>query len=219
MSEVPAGATVLGVAINGVLAGRIIFTDRVRDDAVATIVALRTSGVSNFTLITGDQAAVARDIGKRLGVDDVIAQATPQQKIDAVTKAKASGPTMMVGDGVNDAPALAAADIGVAMGARGAAAAAEAADIVLLVDRISRLVEAMDIARHTRTIAMQSVIVGLGLSSAGMVLAALGYLPPLAGALAQEAIDVAVVLNALRALGGGLMKTDAAKTASDALTN
>lgn len=199
--EVPPGSTVLGVAINRRFAGRLIFMDSMRDDAVAMIAALRAGGVATVTLITGDQAIVANDIGKRLGVDEVIAEATPQHKIDAVTEAKAKAPTMMVGDGINDAPALAAADIGVAMGARGAAAAAEAADIVLLVDRISRLGEAMTVARQTRTIALQSVIVGLALSSAGMVLAALGYLPPLAGALTQEAIDVAVVLNALRALG------------------
>jgi heavy metal translocating P-type ATPase len=197
----PAGATVLGVAMNGILAGRFIFIDKVRDDAVATITALRANGVSNVTLITGDQTVVAKDIGKRLGVDNVIAQATPQQKIEAVMDAKAKAFTMMVGDGINDAPALAAADVGVAMGARGAAAA-EAADIVLLVDKIGRLSEAVEIAHQTQNIALQSVIVGLGLSSVGMVLAAFGYLPPLAGALAQEVIDVAVILNALRALGG-----------------
>lgn len=198
-----AGTTVLAVSINHVAAGRIVFADRLRDDAQETIRTLRSGGVTRIVLLTGDQAAIATHVGDSLSVDLVIAEATPSGKVDAVKAEASNGPVMMVGDGINDAPALAAADIGVALGARGAAAASEAADIVLLVDRIDRVVDAMAIARRTRAIALQSVIVGLSLSSLGMVAAALGYLPPLAGALSQEAIDVAVILNALRALKPG----------------
>jgi iron-sulfur cluster repair protein YtfE (RIC family) len=151
-------------------------------------------------MLTGDRREVAEAIGVGLGVDEVLAEQSPAHKLAVIKAAREMGPTVMVGDGVNDAPALAAATVGVALGARGATASAEAADIVLLVDRLDRLAEALHIARRTRAIAVQSVIAGMGLSLLAMLVAAAGYLPPLSGAVVQELIDVAVILNALRAL-------------------
>jgi hypothetical protein len=132
----------------------------------------------------------------------VLSERDPADKVLAVEAEAVDGVTIFVGDGINDAPALAAADVGFAMGARGATASSEAADVVLIVDRLDRVAEAMAIARRSRKIALQSVIVGMGLSFAGMLLGAVGLLLPVAGALVQEGIDVAVILNALRALRG-----------------
>ena len=151
-------------------------------------------------MLTGDRRDVAEAIGIGLDVDEVLAEQTPDAKLRAITAARANSPVVMVGDGVNDAPARAAANAGVAMGARGASASAEAADIVLLADRLDRLPEALHIAHRTRAIALQSVFAGMGLSLLAMALAAAGLLAPAAGALVQEGIDVAVILNALRVL-------------------
>jgi len=196
------GHVVLAVAVDGRFAGRIVFADHIRTEAAATLAALRKSGIERIILLTGDQQSVAEHVGRSLGFDEIIAEASPAQKLAIVRREADLGQTMMVGDGINDAPALAAAHLGVALGARGAAAASEAADIVLLVDRLDRLAEAISIARRARRIAIQSVFFGIGLSTLGMVAAGLGYLTPVAGALIQEAIDVAVILNALRALSG-----------------
>jgi hypothetical protein len=146
---------------------------------------------------------VAKAVGSVLGVDQVLAERSPAEKLEAVQAAQRVAVTVMVGDGINDAPALAAADVGVAIGARGATASSEAADVVLVVDRLDRLVEAIRIARRSRSIALQSVFLGMGLSIAAMGFAAVGLLSPVTGALLQELIDVVVILNALRALRHG----------------
>ncbi|MCJ8143695.1 heavy metal translocating P-type ATPase [Ancylobacter sp. A5.8] len=200
LSTVPAGTMAVHVAVDGRLAGIIRLRDPLRADAAATLDALRHSGVTRIVLASGDVGEIAREVGQTLGVDEVLGDLTPEGKVAAVRSEAARQPVMMVGDGVNDAPALAAADVGVAMGARGAAASSEAAGVVLLVDELRPLARAIETARRTRRIALQSVLAGLGLSVGAMVVAAFGYLPPVQGALLQEVIDAMVILNALRAL-------------------
>jgi len=154
-------------------------------------------------MVTGDRVEAAETIGAALDLDAVLADREPSDKVDAVVAEQRQNPTVMVGDGINDAPALAAANVGIAMGARGASASSEAADVVILVDRLDRVSDAVAIARRTRGIALQSIISGMAMSGLAMFFAAIGLLPPVAGALTQEAIDVAVILNALRALTSG----------------
>ena len=197
-----AGAVIVAVAIDGEMAGEIVLADELRAGTQALLQSLRKLGIQRIVLATGDRRDVAEAVAAGLGIDAVRSELSPDQKVLVVLTERKNGPVMMVGDGVNDAPALAAADIGVAMGARGTAASAEAADVVLLVDHLDRIVPAIQIARRSRIIALESVFVGIGLSLLGMIAAALGYLSPVQGALLQEAIDVAVILNALRALGG-----------------
>lgn len=199
-SSMAAGSVLVAVAIDGHMVGHLVMSDPLRDGTGAMLDGLRREGVRRILLATGDRADVAERVTDGLGLDGVRAGLTPDQKVLLVLSERKRGPVMMVGDGVNDAPALAAADVGVAMGARGAAASAEAADVVLLVDRIDRLVPGIEIARAARRIAVESVVAGIGLSVVGMIAAACGYLTPVQGALLQEAIDVLVILNALRAL-------------------
>lgn len=194
------GSVLVAVAVDGQVAGHLVMADPLREGTGAMLAGLRGQGIQRILLATGDRAAVAEHVTKGLGLDGLRAGLSPDQKVLLVLSERKNGPVMMVGDGVNDAPALAAADVGVAMGARGAAASAEAADVVLLVDRIDRLGSGIEIARRSRRIAVQSVVAGIGLSVAGMIAAAFGYLTPVQGALLQEVIDVAVILNALRAL-------------------
>jgi P-type E1-E2 ATPase len=199
-SGMAAGSVLVAVAIDGQMAGHLVMSDPLRDGAGAMLNGLRREGVRRILLATGDRADVAERVTEGLGLDGVRAGLTPDQKVLLVLSERKRGPVMMVGDGVNDAPALSAADVGVAMGARGAAASAEAADVVLLVDHIDRLGSGIEIAHAARRIAVESVVVGIGLSVVGMIAAAYGYLSPVEGALLQEVIDVAVILNALRAL-------------------
>jgi heavy metal translocating P-type ATPase len=198
--ELAAGSVMVAVAVDGRMAGHLVMSDPLREGAGDMLDGLRREGVSRILLATGDRAEVARRVTEGLGLDGIRAGLTPDQKVLLVLSERKNGPVMMVGDGVNDAPALAAADVGVAMGARGAAASAEAADVVLLVDRVDRIGPGIEIARRSRRIAHESVVAGIGLSVIGMVAAAFGYLTPVQGALLQEVIDVAVILNALRAL-------------------
>ena len=194
------GAVLVALAVDGKLAGQLAMADALRPGTAALLAGLRRTGIERILLATGDRSAVADAVTEGLGLDAVRSDLTPDQKVLLVLSERKNGPVMMVGDGVNDAPALAAADIGVAMGARGAAASAEAADVVLLVDQLDRLLPGLEVARGSRRIALESVIAGIGLSVAGMIAAAFGYLTPVQGALFQEVIDVAVIVNALRAL-------------------
>jgi len=195
-----AGSVLVAVAVDGHMAGHLVMSDPLREGAAGMLAGLRREGITRILLATGDRAEVAERVTEGLGFDGLRAGLTPDQKVLLVLAERKHGPVMMVGDGVNDAPALAVADVGVAMGARGAAASAEAADVVLLVDRVDRLGPGIEIARASRRIALESVVAGIGLSVLGMIAAAFGYLTPVQGALLQEVIDVAVILNALRAL-------------------
>ena len=182
-----------------------IFTlgDSLRADAPNALADLRACGISRFVMLTGDSRMAAERIAAALDIDEVVAEASPADKVAKVRAESASVPTLMVGDGINDAPALATATVGVAMGARGATASSEAADVIVLANRLQPVADAVAIARRTKAIANQSVVAGLALSGIAMIAAAFGMLTPVAGALLQEGIDVAVIVNALRALSGG----------------
>jgi len=195
----PGGAGV-AVGIDGRLAGLLVFEDALRSGTERLLAGLRSQGIERIVLATGDRRDAAERVARGLTIDAVRAELTPDQKTLVVLSERKNGPVMMIGDGVNDAPALAAADLGVAMGAKGAAASAEAADVVLLVDQLDRILPALKIARRSRFIALESVVAGIGLSVAGMVAAAFGLISPVQGAVLQELIDVAVILNSLRAL-------------------
>jgi heavy metal translocating P-type ATPase len=198
-----AGLAKVLVGVDGKLEGMVVMADHLRDDARELAGRLREIGVRRVAMVTGDRRAVAERIAAETGLDAVYAEQGPEDKLDVVRGMRADpelAPVVMVGDGINDAPALALADVGIAMSGPGATVSSETADAVITVDRIDRVVAAVSIGRRAFGIARQSVVFGIGLSVVAMGFAAFGYIPPIAGALLQEGIDVAVILNALRAL-------------------
>ena len=201
------GSLTVFVAVDGEPAGAFLLEDPIRPDAPRMVRALREVGITKVILVTGDRADIADTVGRIVGVDTVLADCDPADKLAAIEREEAQGSTIMVGDGVNDAPALAAAGVGVALASRGATASSEAADVVLTVDRLDALADAILIARRSKRIALQAVVVGMGLSLVAMVAAAVGLIPPAIGAVTQEVIDVLAIGIALRAVLPGKVHT------------
>ena len=197
------GAVHAHVMVDGQPGGTLVWADQLRPGAAEAVAELRQLGVERVALRSGDSSENSRTLANSVGITDVAGDQRPEDKAQEVERLEAEGHrVLMVGDGTNDAPALATARVGVALAAQGAGISAEAADVVLLRDDIALLPLAIRIGRRTLRIAKQSIGVGLGLSGAAMIAAALGYVPPIAGALYQEAVDVAVILNAVRASRG-----------------
>jgi heavy metal translocating P-type ATPase len=211
------GSLTAFVAIDGEPAGAFLLEDVIRPDAPRMVRGLRDAGVQRIVLVTGDRADIAETVGRIVGTDSVLADCDPADKLAAILTESAQAATIMVGDGVNDAPALSAAGVGVALASRGATASSEAADVVLVVDRVDALADAILIAQRSRRIALQAVLVGMGLSLVAMAAAAAGLLPPAAGAVLQEAIDVLAIGLALRAVLPGAVHSIAMKPADVAL--
>lgn len=190
------------VAIDGHLAGVITFQDEIRPESKATLSKLRRLGIRHFLMVTGDNKATAIAVAKKLGINEVVAEAMPVDKLRAIEGVKHK-PVAFVGDGVNDAPVLTAADVGIALGARGSTAASESADLVIMQDNIGHVATSVEIARRTFKIARQSIFIGIGLSVILMAVFATGRFTPLHGAAIQELVDVIVIFNALRAHSAG----------------
>jgi heavy metal translocating P-type ATPase len=191
------------VTVDGRPAGSVTYADRLRSNAAEVVSRLRALGLERIALLSGDHAENVAAVAGAVGIDEVAADLLPEDKVRQVRRLTQAGRrVLMVGDGINDAPALSSSTVGLALGAHGGGIVAEAADVVLLVDDLQRVPEAVAIGRRTIRIARQSIGVGLGLSGLAMLVAAAGYIPPTVGALLQEGIDVAVILNALRASRG-----------------
>lgn len=194
-----AGETAVYVSVDSDFAGVIVLSDPLRSHAAETIVRLREAGVERIVMVTGDVAPTAESIAADAGITTVHAETTPQSKVDIVVALRPR-PVMMVGDGINDAPVLAAADVGIAMAGRGATAASESASAVITSDDVSRVADVVQVSHKTVKIALQSIWMGIIISVGLMLVAAFGYLPAVAGALLQEIVDLVAILSALRAL-------------------
>ncbi|WP_431797975.1 heavy metal translocating P-type ATPase [Microbacterium kunmingense] len=200
-SDLAPGQAAAYVAIDDRFAGALILADAVRPESAGVVQWLRGNGVERVTMLTGDAAPTARSIAGQVGITEVHAELLPPEKVHLAAGMRPR-PTLMVGDGVNDAPVLAASDVGVAMGARGATAAGDAADVVVVVDSLAKVVEAIAISRHTLRVALTAIWIGIALSIGLMLVAMTGVIPAVAGALIQEGVDLATILYALRALRG-----------------
>ncbi len=204
------GIRTIYVARNAKLIGGILFSDTIRPGLKELFASLRAAGIEQIELLTGDKTVVAQELGRHVGIQKIWAECLPEDKLKEIQRMKKKyGSVVMVGDGVNDAPALATANIGIAMGANGSGIASETADIVITVDEVRRVKDAFDIARRTMRVATTGMGVGIGLSILLMGVAAAGYLPPTYGAIAQEVVDVIVILNALRVVRGEVRTTHA----------
>lgn len=201
-ADIPHAAhTATVVAVNGTYYGTVEFADTVRANSKPTLQRLRALGLKKLVMVTGDNRGTAEEVAATIGLTHVHAECLPKDKVEIVTNLQPK-PTLMVGDGINDAPVLAASDIGIAMGARGATAASESADVVIMLDDISKVADAVAISQRTIRIALQSIIAGIVISIGLMLFATSGKLPAIVGAGLQEVVDVIVILNALRAHRG-----------------
>ncbi|RBO72536.1 HAD-IC family P-type ATPase, partial [Microbacterium sp. H6] len=200
-AQLEPGEAAAYVAVDGRFAGVLVLADAARPEASAVISWLRLHDVDRVAMLTGDVDSTAESVGRRLGIDEIHAELLPPEKVRLAAEMQPR-PVLMVGDGVNDAPVLAAADIGIAMGAKGATAAGDAADVVILVDSLAKVVDAVSIGRHTLRVALTAIWIGIGLSVGLMIVAMTGVIPAVVGALVQELVDLATILYALRALSG-----------------
>jgi len=196
-------ATDILVARAGTLAGVITFADEIRPEAQSTVRRLDQLGIRNRLMLTGDKQSVAERIGHSIGISRIYAELLPKDKLSILRRLKPTArPVAMVGDGINDAPTLAAADVGIALGARGSTAASESANVVIMLDDLSRVPLAVEISQRTTKVAMRSIYFGISVSVILMLIAAIGGIRPVIGAILQEGLDVVVILNALRARHG-----------------